>query len=213
MSGGGSVALGSSVTLNNTGVTSIVAGTNISVSGATGAVTVNSTATGLPGILGQVFTASGTFTIPTGVTAVKATLIGGGGGGGGGHGASYGGSGGYGGGAIKYLTGLTSGATITVTVGGGGSGGSPFGNGGAGGNSTITSGTQTITTVTGGGGGGGSSYGGGASGIGTNGSINNTASPCPSFGFNYGIGGGGGSSGCCPGGGGAGTAGLIFIEW
>ena len=43
MSGGGAVALGSSVTLTNAGVTSIVAGTGISVSGATGAVTVTNT--------------------------------------------------------------------------------------------------------------------------------------------------------------------------
>ena len=43
MSGGGEAALGSSVTLTNAGVTSIVAGTNVSVSGATGAVTVNAT--------------------------------------------------------------------------------------------------------------------------------------------------------------------------
>ncbi len=40
MSGGGSVSLGSSVTLTNAGVTSNVAGTGISVSGATGAVTI-----------------------------------------------------------------------------------------------------------------------------------------------------------------------------
>ena len=46
MSGGGAVALGSSVTLTNAGVTSIVAGTGISVSGATGDVTVTSTVTG-----------------------------------------------------------------------------------------------------------------------------------------------------------------------
>jgi hypothetical protein len=43
MSGGGAAALGGSVTLTNAGVTSIVAGTNVSVSGATGAVTVNAT--------------------------------------------------------------------------------------------------------------------------------------------------------------------------
>ena len=43
MSGGGAVALGSSVTLTNAGVTSIVAGTGISISGATGAVTVTNT--------------------------------------------------------------------------------------------------------------------------------------------------------------------------
>ena len=40
MSGGGAVSLGSSITLTNAGVTSAVAGTAISVSGATGAVTI-----------------------------------------------------------------------------------------------------------------------------------------------------------------------------
>jgi hypothetical protein len=43
MSGGGAVALGSSVTLTNAGVTSNVAGSGISVSGATGAVTITNT--------------------------------------------------------------------------------------------------------------------------------------------------------------------------
>jgi len=46
MSGGGSVALGSSVTLSNAGVTSIAGSTNVSVSAATGGVTVS-----LPGTL------------------------------------------------------------------------------------------------------------------------------------------------------------------
>jgi len=40
MSGGGAVALGSSITLTNAGVTSNVAGTGITVSGGTGAVTI-----------------------------------------------------------------------------------------------------------------------------------------------------------------------------
>jgi hypothetical protein len=48
MSGGGAVALGSSVTLTNAGVTSIVAGTNITISGATGAVTVNASGASAP---------------------------------------------------------------------------------------------------------------------------------------------------------------------
>jgi hypothetical protein len=43
LSGGGSVSLGSSITLTNAGVTSNVAGTGISVSGATGAVTITNT--------------------------------------------------------------------------------------------------------------------------------------------------------------------------
>lgn len=43
MSGGGSVALGSSVTLTNAGVTSVTAGTGISVSASTGGITVTNT--------------------------------------------------------------------------------------------------------------------------------------------------------------------------
>jgi hypothetical protein len=44
---GSPVSLGGTVTLSNTGVTSIVAGTNISISGSTGAVTINATASGV----------------------------------------------------------------------------------------------------------------------------------------------------------------------
>jgi len=44
MSGGGAVALGSSVTLNNAGVTSLTAGTGISLSGSTGGVTITNSA-------------------------------------------------------------------------------------------------------------------------------------------------------------------------
>ena len=46
MSGGGTVTTSGTVTLTNAGVTSIVAGTGISISGATGAVTVTSTVAG-----------------------------------------------------------------------------------------------------------------------------------------------------------------------
>jgi len=63
MSGGGAVALGSSVTLTNAGVTSIVAGTGISISGATGAVTVTNSG-GAPGmVLVQTITVSAGATI------------------------------------------------------------------------------------------------------------------------------------------------------
>ena len=45
--------------------------------------TTQTTAAGasIPGVLGQTFTSSGTFTIPSGVTALKVTVVGGGGGG------------------------------------------------------------------------------------------------------------------------------------
>lgn len=117
-----------------------------------------------------VFTANGTFTIPTGKTVVKVTVIGGGANGGNatassGQGTSAGG-GGAGGTLIKYLTGLTPGNTLTVT------------RGAAGATSSVASGTQTITTLTctGGSTGSGSpgSNAGGAGGTATNGDINIT---------------------------------------
>jgi len=136
------------VTINNTGVTSAVAGTGISVSGATGAVTITNQITGARG---QVFTSSGTFTIPSGVSAVKVTVLGGGGGGGGAASNPCGATAAGGGGgavAIQYFTGLTSGNTLSVAVGGAGAGGPAIsGSGGTGGTSSVSSGTQTITTV------------------------------------------------------------------
>lgn len=104
----------------------------------------------------QVFTSSGTFTIPSGVTKVKVTVVGGGGGSAGSVSGNTGSGGGGGGTAIKWLSSLTPGNTLSVTVGGGGSAGSNApGNGGAGGNSSVSSGTQTISTITGNGGGAG----------------------------------------------------------
>ena len=79
LGGGGSVALGSSVTLTNAGVTSF--------NGSTGAITFSSS---YPGPNFQSFTSSGTFTVPAGITKVVVTVIGGGGGGGG---NAYGGNG------------------------------------------------------------------------------------------------------------------------
>lgn len=71
----------------------------------------------------QVFTTSGTWTKPAGITKAKVYVTGGGGGGGGGSPSyNHGGGGGAGGTAIKWITsGL--GATETVTVGNGGAGG------------------------------------------------------------------------------------------
>jgi len=70
----------------------------------------------------QVFTATGTFTVPAGVTKVKVTVVGGGGAGGGyaqfagtNYTASCGGA--AGGAAIKIISGLTPGGSVAVTVG------------------------------------------------------------------------------------------------
>ena len=152
MSGGGAVALGSSVTLTNAGVTSVTAGTGISVSASTGGVTITNTAASYAGPGATVVTSTGTFTIPTGITKLKVTVVGGGGGGGGSsadinyQGGSGGGAGGAG---ISYLTGLTPGNTISVTIGAAGTGGAGGNNiAGSGGSTSIASGTQSITTVT-----------------------------------------------------------------
>lgn len=117
----------------------------------------SSGATPVAGLGGmQVFTSNGTFTIPTGVTKVKVTVTGGGGSGG--SGVNTGGGAGATG--ISFLSGLTPGATIAVTVGAGGA--CPAANGShgiSGSSSSISSGTQTITTITATGGvGGGSTY-------------------------------------------------------
>ena len=54
MSGGGAVALGSSVTLTNAGVTSVAAGTGISVSASTGGITITNTSPGGGGVTSAV---------------------------------------------------------------------------------------------------------------------------------------------------------------
>lgn len=137
-------------------MTITVGGSNITFPDAT----TQSTAPVL-GVLSQVFTASGTFTIPTGVSAIKVTLIGGGGGGGGARTACSNTSGSGAGGAalsVQYFTGLTPANTLSVTVGAAGSAGTNGNtptNGGAGGTSSIASGTQTITTASANGGGAG----------------------------------------------------------
>lgn len=102
----------------------------------------------------QIFTGTGTFTIPSGITSLKVSVVGGGGGGGGGTVANSGGGGGSGGVAIKWLTGLTPGLTLAVAIGAIGTGNS--GATGTNGNAAqVASGTQTITTVVANGGGGG----------------------------------------------------------
>lgn len=132
-----------------------VGGTNITMNDST----VQSTA--FLGMRATVFTSSSTFTIPTGITAVKVTVLGAGGGGAAVNNSfcppNPGGAGGAGGMAISYLTGLTSGNTISVTIGGGGTAGTGTNGaaGGTGGASSISSGSQSISTVTANGGGGG----------------------------------------------------------
>lgn len=135
-----------------------------------------SQATAFIGRRGQVFTSSGTFTVPTGITAVKVTVVGGGGGGGGYSSgtsvvASAGGAGG--GVAVKFVTGLTPGGTVSVTVGSGGAGGTA-GTGTAGGTSSF----GASASATGGNGGAGNTTGvptaNSSGGAGSSGDINIT---------------------------------------
>ncbi len=191
----------------------------------------------------QSFTASGSFTVPAGVSRLRVTVIGGGGAGGSNTVCASGG-GGAGGSALTILPNLTPGLVIPVTVGSGGfpSAGSTGGTGG-------TSSFGTYVSATGGAGGtGGTSYGpmgGGTGGSGVGGTVNYNGSygtdcvlsaarggdgggpgsgrgvtgaltgmPAPGYG---GGGGGGGSNNTGGSGsgaaGGAGGAGLVIVEY
>ncbi len=68
----------------------------------------------------QVFTSSGTFTVPAGITTIVVECWGGGGGGGGNNGFDTAGSGGSGGSYAKKTMTVTPGTNYTVTVGAGG---------------------------------------------------------------------------------------------
>ena len=70
----------------------------------------------------QAFTASGTWTVPTGVASAQVILVGAGGGGGGGSRDVAGGGGGAGAVVVKNVT-VTPGTTYQITVGAGGQGG------------------------------------------------------------------------------------------
>ena len=161
----------------------ITLGTNLSYTGTTLNAAGGSTIA--PQV--EVRTGSATVTIPTGATKLFFILVGGSGGGGGGVGTGgctpangTGGGGGGGGALMKYLSGLTPGNTLSLTIGAAGTAGAATPTaGGAGGNSSLASGTQTITTLTasgGGGGGAGNNAQGtnGAGGTGTNGDSNHT---------------------------------------
>ena len=120
----------------------------------------NNNATTLPGTQAQLFTSTGTFTVPAGVTAIKVTVIGGGGGTGNSTvNNSKSGGGGGGGTAISYLTGLTPGATIAVTVGLGGGVSTAGGTSSFGAYCSATGGSGTATNAYAGSNGGSASGG------------------------------------------------------
>lgn len=96
----------------------------------------------------QVFSQSGSFVVPAGVTQVKVTVVGGGGAAGY-HATLPGAGGGEGGRAIDIISGLTPGQSVAVTVGAGGAAPSSPADGGAGGMSSF----GTFLSATGGAGG------------------------------------------------------------
>jgi len=136
---------------------------------------------------------SGTdWTVPTGVTYVNATLIGGGGGGGGCNTGSEHGFSGTGGQIVMTTVTTTPGASISYAIGAGGTGAATgINRGGAGGTTTFTGATSAV------GGNGGRTNGNSVGTVGLAGEI----SP------NYGTGAFGNQ------GGGAGGAGSIILEY
>lgn len=165
------------------------------------------------------FLFSTTFSTPsgTGITTVyKFTVVGGGGGGGACSNANGGAGGGGGGGtAIAFLSGVTSGTSITVTVASGGNGGTSTSLAGSGGgtSSIVFSGV----TVSASGGNGGSGQSGatlttsGNGGVGSNGALNMQGGPGTNGGLvsaSIVLSGGGGNSFMGGGGAGINSAGL-----
>jgi hypothetical protein len=174
----------------------------------------------------QLFTSSGTFTVPAGVTTVWLTGSGGGGGGG----ASWAAVGGGGGGAhavVSYPVTVTPGANYAVTIGQGGAG-APAGSWADGNPGTATT-FGTLASLGGGGAGRGNGGLGGAPG-GTGGAWGGSGARDNGGGSIFGNGGmGGGVDGIgLPGGGyggggggatmqysnaGRGSPGFLLVEW
>ncbi len=191
----------------------------------------------------QVFTSSGNFVVPNGVTTLRAELTGGGAAAGY-HASMPGGGGGAGGKVISIITGLTPGQVIPVFVGAGGAALTSPGTGNNGGNTSFAGLVASGGSGGAGGTGAGISNAGGAGGVAAGGQLNLPGSDgtdsivvacrggdgggpgngrgtsgqiqgvaAPSYGG--GGGGGGCSSGASPAGaaGGAGGGGLVVIEY
>jgi len=133
-----------------------------------------------------IYTSSDTFVVPGGVTKVRVTAIAAGGGGGGTNsGGDCGGGGGSGGQVINCpVSGLTPGASITVTIGSAGAGGVGAAIGSAGGNLTFGS----YITLTGGG-------AGAPGGTGTAGAAGTSTTPFHASAYTSGYAGGTGATG------------------
>ena len=139
----------------------------------------------------QVFTSSGTYTKPSGISKVRVYVTGGGGGGGGSSTGNHGGAGGGAGGTSVKVVDVSSISTVAVTIGSGGSAGSGA-DGSSGGNSSFGS----YGTGNGGSGGDGGAesfgYAGGTGGTASAGDYNITGGDggsTPAANYNGGTGG------------------------
>jgi hypothetical protein len=170
--GQGSYTDGELLIGNTTGNTltkaTLTAGSGISVTNGSGAITIASTAGG--GFANMdVFTSPGTWTNPGNVDKVKVTVVGGGGAGGWGSNSNWGGGGAGGGGTAIEVIPFPTGTNVPVTIGGGGN---PSNSANTAGNSGGTSSFGSYCSATGGAGGAGyalrnnTSYGIGGSGSG-----------------------------------------------
>ena len=233
--GQGSYTDGELLIGNTTGNTltkaTLTAGTGISVTNGSGAITIASTGGGGFSNM-DVFTSPGTWTNPGSVTKVKVTVVAGGGGGGSPSPSNQTSGGGGGGTAIEVIP-FPSATNVAVTRGAGGGaaaagGTSSFGaycsatgggagsitssnsRGGAGGSGSGgqlniggSAGSGGNTTIVRGGNGGSSSLGGGGQG-----GSPSTPAPTGAPGNLYGGGGGGGQGGS-----GSGAAGVVIVEY
>lgn len=86
---------------------------------------------------GQTFTASGAFTVPSGVHSIDVKVWGGGGGSGGSVSAQYAAGGGGGGGYTRKTLGVSPGDVLNITIGAGGTMNGSGTNGSAGGTSSV----------------------------------------------------------------------------
>lgn len=240
---GGTLAVTGATTVGGVAVVAVAPGTNGNVLTSNG-TTWASTAPAASGsqIKSQLFTATGSWTAPTGVTQVRATVIAGGGSGGYGDStcALQGRDGGPGGFALGIYT-VVPGTSYAITCG---TGGATVGSGG--GSPGTSSSFASFCSATGGAGGAATTSGtySAAQGVGTGGTLRNSAAPTnpllPWFFSNLSPftgwvrNGGGGSntaavafsvsglSGAGFGGGGAisgqsggagGTGGIVYLEW
>jgi hypothetical protein len=144
-----------------------------------------------------------TFTVPTGITAIFVQALGGGAGGAGCTRSLGGAGGGAGAFGMAYITGLTPGGTVTVTIGAGGTAGSPGGAGTGGAGGTTSFGTYISCT----GGAGGTANGSGGVG-GAGGSC--TITGATNIWALTGRAGNPGGPGCGTYGGGDGAAGTVY---